>query len=525
VSQERWPVILSVAVLASLVAPQGARAEAVAELARVIVKFRRGSALAASRSSPREAASVRARSLGGRLGRSIEAGAAVSELTQVVFARGISPAELASRIAQEKDVEYAVVDERRRIVGSPNDSLYAEGAPARGPAAGQWYLRAPSGEIRSAIDVEAAWAVTAGDPRVVVAIVDTGVRYEHPDLLPDDAGGSLLPGYDMVSDVAMANDGDGRDADASDPGDWLTAADLSRPGSSLFRCGSPSASSWHGTQVAGIVGALANNGIGMAGTAPGVRVLPVRVLGKCGGHDSDIIAGMRWAAGLNVPDAPANPDPARVVNLSLGGQGLCSPAYQEAVDEIAGAGAVVVAAAGNSSGHGVAVPANCRGVVAVVGLRHVGTKVGFSSLGEEVSIGAPGGNCVNAERGAACLYPILTTTDSGQTGPAGSTYTDSFNTSVGTSFAAPLVAGVAALVLSVRPTLAAEDVRLLLQRTARPYPAPGSTGSGSTVVECTAPQSDLLGRPADQLECHCTTSTCGAGMLDAGAAVASAARR
>jgi serine protease len=515
---------LLAALLVPLAVPARPHAAEAADVARVIVRFRRGSPLASARSSPREHTTVvRALSLAARLGLPIRAGSAVSDLAQVVFADGVSSVALASRIAQESDVAYAVPDERRRIVGSPNDTLYAEGVPDEGPASGQWYLRAPTGEIRSSIDVEAAWAVTTGDPGVVVAVVDTGVRYEHPDLLAVEAGGNLLPGYDMVSDVAVGNDGDGRDADASDPGDWVTMAEISRSGSSLFRCGSfPSASSWHGTQVSGLVAAIANNGLGMAGTAPGVRLLPVRVLGKCGGHDSDIIAGMRWAAGLGVPELPANPDPAHVINLSLGGEGTCSAAYQEAIDEINTAGAVIVAAAGNSSGHGVAMPANCRGVIAVVGLRHVGTKVGFSSLGPEISISAPGGNCVNAERGSACLYPILTTTDSGETGPAGPTYTDSFNTSVGTSFAAPLVAGVAALVLSVRPALGPQDVAHLLQRAARPFPAPGSTGPGSTVAECTAAQSNLLGLPADQLECHCTTSTCGAGMLDAGAAVAGA---
>ena len=135
-------------------------------------------------------------------------------------------------------------------------------------------------------------------------------------------GGNLLPGYDMVSDAAVANDDDGRDGDASDPGDWVTQAEIAQRGGEFFRCAdSPEPSSWHGTQVSGLIAAVTHNGIGMASTAPGVRVLPVRVLGKCGGHDSDILAGMRWAAGLSVPGVPANPYPARVINLSLGGDG------------------------------------------------------------------------------------------------------------------------------------------------------------------------------------------------------------
>ena len=154
----------------------------------------------------------------------------------------------------------------------------------------------------------------------------------------------------------------------------------------------------------------------MAGVAPGVGVLPVRVLGKCGGYDSDIIAGMLWATGLPVPGVPANPYPARVINMSLGGDGACSAAYQDVVDQITAAGTVIVAAAGNSSGHAVAAPANCRGVIAVSGLRHVGTKVGFASLGPEVTIGAPGGNCVNTGANSPCLYPILTTSGLGHDG-------------------------------------------------------------------------------------------------------------
>ena len=164
-------------------------------------------------------------------------------------------------------------------------------------------------------------------------------------------------------------------------------------------------------------------------------------------------------------------------------------------------------------------PANCRGVIAVAGLRHAGTKVGFSSLGPEVAISAPGGNCVNTAASSACLYPILTTTDSGETVPAGSTYTDSYNTSVGTSFSAPLVAAAAALVLSVHSEMTPQEVTRLLQATARPFPALGSVPSSSSAPECTTPQYNLRGTPVDQLECYCTTATCGAGMLDAGAAL------
>jgi serine protease len=497
---------------------------------RVIVKFKAGSPLLAAETLPPTARPAkRAQGLAQRLRLPLSAGPAITERTQVLYASGFSSAALAQRLALEDDIEYAVPDGRKRIVTVPNDPLYASGVPGNGPAAGQWYLRAPSGAVQSSLDIETAWNITQGDPNVVVAVVDTGVRYDHPDLMAAAAGGKLLPGYDMISDPVVANDGDGRDADASDPGDWVTAGEANHRGGPFFRCTprDPSTgqfvsedSSWHGTQVSGVIAAITNNGIGMASVGPNLRILPVRVLGKCYGYDSDIIAGMRWAAGLPVPGVPANPTPARVINLSLGGEGACDSAYADAVNEITAAGAVIVAAAGNTEGSAVNTPANCSGVIAVAALRHVGTKVGFSSLGPEVAISAPGGNCVNTAPGSPCLYPILTTSDSGTTVPAGPIYTDSYNISVGTSFSSPLVAGTAALLLSVQPTLTPHQVRIMLQATARPF---ATTSDDAGVPQCSTRQYDSFGNPITQDECFCTVDTCGAGMLNAGAALTAAA--
>jgi serine protease len=500
------------------------------DTARVIVKFKTDSPLLREQTLSAAAHETsRAQALGQRLGLAMSAGAAVSDRSQVVFASGITSAELAQRLAQEADVEYAVPDQRRRVRTAPNDPLYASGGPGNGPAVGQWYLRAPVGQVLSSINVEPAWNVTTGNPGIVVAMVDTGVRFDHPDLLAVSAGGNLLPGYNMISDPAVANDGDGRDPDSSDPGDWVTAAEANDRTGPFYQCTTldPTTgryvaedSSWHGTQTAGLVAALTNNGIGMASVGQHLRVLPVRALGKCGGYDSDIIAAMLWAAGLSVPGVPANPTPAQVINMSLGGEGPCPAAYEDAVTAINAVGTVIVVSAGNSTGHAVSAPANCSGVIGVAGLRHVGTKVGFSDLGPEIAISAPGGNCVNVTAGAACLYPILTTSNSGTTVPVGPIYTDSFNPSLGTSFSAPLVSATIGLMLSVQPALTPRQVRLMLEATARPFPTTSADATpASPVLPCTAPQFDSSGNPIDQLECLCTIDTCGAGMLDAGAAV------
>lgn len=495
--------------------------------ARVIVKFKADSLLLRKQVlSAADEHTSQAQTLGQRTGLALRSGAGVADRTQVMFASGITSSQLAARLAQEGDIEYAVVDQRRHRFAAPNDPLYAAGLGGNEPAVGQWYLRAPQGEVKSSLDVETAWAITTGSPTIVVAVLDTGVRFDHADLQRVGAGGNLLPGYDMIHDANVANDGDGRDADPSDPGDWVTQAEIDTVGGPFAGCTSgPENSSWHGTQTAGLIGALTNNGIGMASVGRNVRVLPVRVLGKCGGFDSDIIAGMRWAAGINVPGVPLNTTPARVLNLSLGGDGACSAAYQQAVAEISATGAVIVASAGNSAGHAVSTPANCPGVIGVAGLRHVGSKVGFSDLGPEISISAPAGNCINIGVGQPCLYPIITTGNGGTREPrAGSSiYTDSFNTSLGTSFSAPLVAGTVALMLSAQPALTTAEVLTVLKLSARVFPTTGGSNDDNTPVrQCTAPQLDANNKPVDQLQCYCTTTTCGAGMLNAGAAVLAA---
>jgi serine protease len=429
-------------------------------------------------------------------------------------------------------VEYADPDRRRFAhATTPNDPLFV---PSAG-ATGQWYLGAPSstpsGLSLAAVDAIGAWDTTRGSPGIVIADLDSGVRFDHPDLLRAGAGGKLLSGYDFVGpdggggpgtaggSYLSANDGDGWDPDPSDPGDWISSTDLNHPVFSGCTVGN---SSWHGTRTAGILGALSNNSTGIAGIAWGSWVLPVRVLGKCGGYDSNILAAMLWAAGIPVTGAPANPYPAQILNMSLGSSGACATGaggYADVIRQVNAQGAVVVVSAGNVGGP-VDEPANCAGAIAVTGVRHVGTKVGYANLGPEVALAAPAGNCVNTAAGAPCLFSIDTTVNFGTTVPGANGYTNQWNSNVGTSFSAPIVAGIAALMLSVNGNLTPAQLATRLKAGTRPFPLIATDASGATIPMCTVPAQG----GSEAIECNCTVSTCGAGLADAAGAVREASR-
>lgn len=457
--------------------------------------------------------------LGQRRGLVVQDGREVGPHVHVAVAQGMSSEALAAALAKDSDVLYAVPDRLRRLHSVyPNDPLFSDvGNP--NVAVGQWFLRAPDATIVSAINAQPAWATVTGNG-ITVAAVDTGVRTDHPDL-----ANKLRAGVNVISYASVSGVSGGRSTDPSDTGDWVDQSGINAINTELnttVDCKVQATSSWHGTKVAGIIGAKTNNTAGVASVAPDAMILPVRALGKCGGWDSDIIAGMRWAAGLAVgPDAATStppPTPARVINMSLGGADTCSQAYKDAIAAITARGVVIVASAGNDNGLAVSTPANCPGVIGVAGLRHAGTKVGYSSLGPEVSLSAPAGNCVN-DLGGACLYTMLTTTNTGTTTPNPSGggnefYTNSTDRQAnGTSFAAPQVSGAVALLLEARSSLTPAAVSSLLRRHARTFPTSGDAlASGN----CTAPSA------AEQLVCYCTTQTCGAGMLDVDAAVQAA---
>ena len=349
---------------------------------------------------------------------------------------------VALQLMQDPDVVYAEPDRKLFPMLVPNDSLYPQ----------QWnYFEALGG-----INLPAAWDITTGSASIVVAVIDTGIR-PHVDL-----AGRTVPGYDFIGDTTVSNDGDGRDADPSDPGD--------------YGCGR--GSSWHGTHVAGTVGAASNNGSGVAGVNWVSKILPARVLGVCGGYISDIADAVRWSSGIAVPGVPANANPARVENLSLGGTEPCSNTMQGAITDAVARGTVVVVAAGNeNSDVATSEPANCSGVIAVGATGRNGARANFSNYGSGVTISAPGGS-------------ILSTLNAGSTVPGA----DSYAFYSGTSMSTPHVAGVVSLMLSQNPSMTPAQVKTKLQSSARAFP----TG---TVLDC-------------------TTALCGAGIVDAAAAVA-----
>ncbi len=387
--------------------------------------------------------------------------------------------ELAARLMKDPAVKYAEPDARMFPMLVPNDGRYNE----------QWHYHEATSEPGS-VNLPAAWDITTGSGDVVVAVIDTGyLPHEDIDL------GRIVPGYDFISGeewkgalcYARANDGDGRDPDPKDEGDWITEEehDGTDATGGLFEECSVGGSSWHGTHVAGTIGANTNNGLGVAGVDWNCKILHARVLGKCGGYTSDIADAMRWSAGIHVDDVPDNENSAKVLNLSLGGEEECGHTFQNAINDAIARGAVVVVAAGNSdSDMSKFAPANCNGVIAVAAVNRQGGRASYSNYGSGVTIAAPGGDKPVDPHG------VLSLLNDGYTIPAG----DDYRFYRGTSMAAPHVSGVIALLLSRENGLTPAEIRQWIQATARPFP----TGTGR----------------------DCTKNTCGAGIIDAYALLA-----
>lgn len=369
---------------------------------------------------------------------------------------------LANSLNIDPQVDFAEPDYIMQAMQIPSDSRFSE----------QWNLKNPV----SGINAPAAWNITTGDENIIVGVVDTGV-VRHSDLVTN-----LVDGYDFISHPWIANDGDGRDNHPKDTGDGITQ---------IGACGSvngapipsrPMDSSWHGTHVAGTIAAVSNNNKGVSGVAWKAKIMPLRALGRCGGYSSDIVDAMLWAAGFEVYGLPRNTKPVKVLNLSLGGSATtCPKIYQNAFDKLAAANISVVVAAGNENRDAsLATPANCDNVITVAAIDREGNRSWYSNFGKKIDIAAPGGETLNLANG------ILSTSNSGTTSPN----LDNYEYYQGTSMATPHVAGVLALIYAANDKLTAAQANQIILNTVRTFP----TGT-------------------------CNTSLCGAGLLDAGAAV------
>lgn len=370
----------------------------------------------------------------------LQQGASTSQLNQII-----------NDLMRNPDIEYVEVDRLMQPMFTPNDALYSE----------QWHYFEPT----AGINLPDAWDITAGE-NTIVAVIDTGYR-PHIDLVDN-----ILPGYDMISDSSVGNDGNGRDSDPTDPGDATRFGECRflKPGAN---------SSWHGTHVAGTIAAVTNNNIGVAGIAYNAQIVPVRVLGRCGGYTSDIADGIIWAAGGNVAGVPTNQNPAQVLNISLGGESACDTTTQNAINTARNLGATVIVAAGNSNKNaGNFNPASCNGVIAVAAINRAGNRANYSNYGNVVDVAAPGGE-------GSSVDAVLSTLNTGTQGPGN----DNYRNYQGTSMATPHVVGAAALLYSIDPTLSPSEIENILVSTARSF-----TG---------------------------TCNQCGIGIIDAGAAVAS----
>ena len=382
--------------------------------------------------------------------------------------------QLVREFAARPDVEYAQLNYILRISDrTPNDPRYPE----------QWHYFSNGtgpGQSPGGINLPKAWDVSTGSNAIVVAVIDTGILPNHPDI---QGSPNLVAGYDMISDAFIGNDGGGRDSDPTDPGDAAAAGEC-YPGSPALP------DSWHGTHVAGTIGVgNTNNGIGVAGINWNVKLQAVRVLGKCGGTTADINDGIRWAAGLSVPGVPSNSTPAKVINMSLGtppgNPCSLSPSTQSAINDAVAMGATVVVAAGNDATDASQVfPASCNNVITVAASDFRGHLAArYSNFGATVEIMAPGGDVRRDDNGDGRPDGVLSMVH-----PNAGTYAY-YN---GTSMAAPHVAGVAALVLAQQPSLLPSQVLAKLQGNALPRTAaqcPQACGAGllSAVAPGTPP--------------------------------------
>lgn len=414
---------------------------------RLIVGYRSGAAEARSNPAAEADAAAKGKETGEDVDfqRRLGTGAALVDLGDDLTKADV--ADVVARYAADPQVAYVVPDRLNKPKADPNDTEYTK----------QWDLF----ESTAGMNVPGAWATSTGTG-VTVAVIDTGY-VAHTDL-----AANIVGGYDFIGDTAVSVDGDGRDGNPADPGDYYAANE----------CGSgvpASNSSWHGTHVAGTIAAVTNNGKGVAGIAYGAKISPVRVLGKCGGYDSDIIDAITWASGGTVSGVPANSNVAKVINMSLGGDGACTSATQSAITAAVNRGTTVVVAAGNESDN-VAnhSPGNCNNVISVAATNRTGAKASYSNYGALVDISAPGG-----QTSTGTANGILSTLNSGTKTPS----SESYAYYQGTSMATPHIAGLVALLKSANSSLTPAQIETAIKNNARALPGACSGGCGAGLAD------------------------------------------
>ncbi|CAL9420018.1 S8 family serine peptidase [Streptomyces collinus] len=415
---------------------------------RLIVGYKSGASEAKSNKAAAADAATKADKTGEDVDfqRRLGTGAALVELGSDPTRASVS--DVVAAYQADPQVAYVVPDRLNKPTAvTPNDTEYSK----------QWDLF----ESTAGMNVPAAWDTTTGSG-VTVAVIDTGY-VAHSDL-----AANIVGGYDFISDTAVSVDGNGRDSNPADPGDWYNDNECGQ--------GIPaSTSSWHGTHVAGTIAAATNNGKGVAGIAYGAKISPVRVLGKCGGYDSDIIDAITWASGGTVSGVPANTNVAKVINMSLGGGGACSSATQSAINGAVNRGTSVVVAAGNENTNASSSsPANCSNVITVAATNRAGSRASYSNYGTVVDISAPGG-----ETRTSTANGILSTLNSGTKTPSSENYTYY----QGTSMATPHVAGLAALMKSANSALTPAQIESAIKANARALPGTCSGGCGAGLAD------------------------------------------
>ncbi|MGI5404579.1 S8 family serine peptidase [Streptomyces sp. CA-135486] len=431
----------------------------VAAVERVIVTYKSKTSEATSNTAARSDATAKAAETGESLSfeRRLAGGAALVDLGGKASKKDLT--EVLDAFRADPSVASVEPDIRAYAMAvTPNDTEYTK----------QWDLF----EATGGMNVPGAWDKTTGSG-VTVAVIDTGYA-AHTDL-----AANVVSGYDFISTAADARDGNGRDSDAKDEGDW-NATD--------GECGTGSKagdSSWHGTHVAGTIAATAGNSKGVAGIAYNAKIQPVRVLGKCGGSSADIADAITWASGGTVPGVPANPNPAKVINMSLGGASAsCPSVYQNAINGAVSRGTTVVVAAGNSNANASGfTPANCSGVINVASTSREGNRSFYSNFGSIVDVSAPGGETRRAtDTPGTVTTPqngILSTLNSGATTQS----TENYKPYQGTSMAAPHIAGLAALLKSAKSTLTPAEIEAAIKSNARPLPGTCTDGCGAGIAD------------------------------------------